>query len=215
VSVYCVPAWEGGRWDKQTVPLFRAHTMPTFEIPTGPANTQRSIAYHVPREEARRAKRAKRRVATAPKGSMTYDREKGGMTLEWANEEEFQAWLAADESEKAIELVVSHINQSDSPIWREWRELRCSHEFTGGKSDYQSKHQWERKIPSKKTGCRCRLVIKQYPHTEILLGRYADQHDHPLGDANLRFMRLSGKIRNFVMDMVYMGIEAKAIVSHN
>ncbi len=183
--------------------------MPTFEIPTGPAITQRSVAYNVPREEARRAKR---HVAKPRKGSMTYDREKGGMTLEWANQEEFQAWLAAEESEKAIQLIVSETKRSDSPDWRNRRVLRCSREFTGGNSHYQKKNQWERKIPSKKTGCQCRLIIKQYPQTEIILGRYEDRHDHPLGDDNLRFIRLSGKIRNLVMDMVYTGIESKAIV---
>ena len=54
---------------------------------------------------------------------MTYDCEKGGMTLEWANEGEFLAWLAAEESEKTIELVVSKIKRSDSPNCCEKRVL--------------------------------------------------------------------------------------------
>ena len=66
----------------------------------------------------------------------------------------------------------------------------------------------------KKTGCQCCLTIKRYPHTETILGRYEDRHNHALGDNNLRFIRLSHKIRNLVMDMVYIGIESKAIVSH-
>ena len=185
--------------------------MPTFDIPTGPAISERSSAYNVPREEARRAKR---RTMTPKIGSMAYDREKGGMSLEWADEEDFRAWLAAEELEKAIELIVSQIKRSDSPDWRERRVLRCSREFTGGKSKYQKKNEWERKIPSKKTGCQCCLTIKRYPHTETILGRYEDRHDHALGDDNLRFIRLSRKIRNLVMDMVYIGIESKAIVSH-
>lgn len=80
--------------------------------------------------------------------------------------------------------------------------------------NYQNKNQWERKIPSKKTGCRCRLTVKRYPQTEAMLRKYEDQHGHPLGDDNLRFLRLSGKIRDLLMDMVYIGIDSKTIVSH-
>ena len=185
--------------------------MPTFEIPTGPAITQTNLAYHGPREEVRRTKRC---ITTMRRGSMAYDREKGGMMLEWANEEEFLAWLAAEESEKTIGLIVSQIERSNSPLWRERRVLRCSREFTGGKRDYQNGNQWERKIPSKKTGCQCRVTVKQYPQTEVMLGKYDGQHDHPLGDDNLRFIRLSGKIRDLVMDMVYIDIDSKTIVSH-
>ena len=108
---------------------------------------------------------------------MTYDHEKGGMTLEWANEGEFLAWLAAEESEKTIELVVSKIERSDSLNWHEKRVLRCSCEITGGKSFYQKRHQWDRKIPSKKTGCPCCLTIKLYHGTDFILGKYKDCHE--------------------------------------
>jgi hypothetical protein len=63
--------------------------------------------------------------------------------------------------------------------------LQCSHEFTGGKTDYQNKYQQDRKIPSKKTGCRCHLTIKRYLQTDAILGKYQEEHDHPLGDDNL------------------------------
>ena len=186
--------------------------MPTFDIPTGPTVTQGNLAYNVLREEARRAKR---RITTPWKGSLAYDRDKAGMTYKGDDNDAFLVWLAAEESAKFIELVVSQIEYSNSPEWRERRVLRCSREFTGGTSDYQNKHQWERKISSKKTGCQCSLTIKRYPQTDVILGKYQDEHDHPLGDDNLRFLRLSGKIRNLVMDMVYIGIDSKAVVSHS
>ena len=186
--------------------------MPTFEIPTVPTNTQNDHAYNICREEARRSERC---ITKPRRGSMTYDREKGGMTLEWANEGEFRAWLAAEESGNTIELIVSQIERSDSPLWRERCVFRCSREFTGGNPGYVKKTQMERKIPSKKTGCRCHLTVKWYPRTETILGKYVDQHDHPLGDDNLRFIRLSRKIRDLIMDMVYIGINSKVIVSHN
>jgi hypothetical protein len=92
--------------------------------------------------------------------------------------------------------------------------FRCLHEFTGGKTDYQNKYHQDWKIPSKKTGCRCHLTIKHYLQTDAILGKYEEEHDHPVGDDNLQFLRLSGKIRNLVMDMVYIGIDSKVIVSH-
>src|ERR1700744_6240369 len=155
--------------------------MPEFEIPTGPAITQRDLANNASREEARRAKR---RATTPRRGSIAYDCGKGGMTLEWANEEEFRAWLAAKESVKSIELIVSQIEYSNGPDWRERRMLRCSREYSGGKSNYQKKTQWERKIPSKKSGCQCQLTVKLYPQMEIILGRHNNVHDHALGDDN-------------------------------
>ena len=45
------------------------------------------------------------------------------MTKEWANEEDLQAWLAAEELDNSIELIVSYIVQSDSPDWQEQHML--------------------------------------------------------------------------------------------
>ena len=85
----------------------------------------------------------------------------------------------------------------------------------GGKKHYQNKNAWQRKIPSKKTGCLCTLTLKQYPETNTILGQNKDQDNHTLGDDNLQFTRLSGKIMNIAMDMVYIGIKSKTVVSHN
>jgi len=183
--------------------------MSALGIPTGPPITENKHAYHVRKWKARRAEDP---VTTWQRGSITYDREKAGMTREWANEDEFSAWLAAEESKKAIELIVSQVEWSDSQIWRERRMLKCSREYTGGKQDRENVNQWERKIPSKKTGCRCCLTIKRYPHTETILGKYEDQHDHALGDENLRFTRLSDATKELVMQMVHTGVDPKAIV---
>ena len=200
---------EGGGTNKQH--SFPYLNMPTFDIPTGPTITQGSLAYNAPREKARRTKQ----ITKPRQGSLTYDREKARMTHKWDNHEVFLVWLTAEESANSIELVVSKIVYSDLPEWWERRVLRCLCEFTGRKSDYENKHEQECKIPSKKTGCRCCLTIKRYLQTDVILSKYEEQHNHPLGDENLRFLRLSGKVRNLVMDMVYIGIDSKAIVSHS
>ena len=149
------------------------------------------------------------------KGSLAYDHEKGGMTFKWDNNEASLIWLAAEQSDKPIELVVSQIEYSNSLEWQEQRMLQCSHKSMGGKMDYQKKHQWERKVPSKKTGCQCHLMVKHYPQMDLILRKYQEEYNHLLSDDNLQFLRLSGKIRNLVMDMVYIGIDSKAIVSHS
>ena len=54
------------------------------------------------------------------------------MTLEWANEEEFLAWRAAEELDNTIELIVSKVVHSNLLIWQERRILRCLREWMGG-----------------------------------------------------------------------------------
>lgn len=131
-------------------PLPPTHTMSTFKIPTGPAITQGSLTYNTSREEACHTKC---HMMTFPQGSLAYDHKKWGHTLEWLNEEEFWIWLATEELEKTIQLVVSQIKCADSEAWWEWHVLQCLHEFMGRKINYQKKKQWDRMILSKKTSC--------------------------------------------------------------
>ena len=135
----------GGGINKFTNPL-KPPTMSTFEILTGPSISENKLTYRVHSRKAPGTDAPKR-------GSITYNREKGGMTREWADADAFLTWLAAEELEKSIELIVSQVERSDSPIWRERRVYRCAREFTGGKQGRQRTTQWERTIPGKKTGC--------------------------------------------------------------
>ena len=200
-------------WEGQTIHhLPNPPFMSALEIPTGPPISDNKHTYCA---QKRKAPCAEDPVTRWPRGSITYDREKGGMTREWANEDDFLAWLAAKESEKHIELIVSKVVRSDSPIWRERHVFRCGREYTGRKQVYKKLNQWERAIPSKKTGCRCHLTIKLYPDTATILGKYEEQHDHALGDKNLRFTRLSDATKKDVMQMVHLGVHDKAIVRDN
>jgi len=182
--------------------------MAIFDIPIGPPITETGCTYLVSEAKVRRRKGP----TSAPYGSITYDRKKGDM-LEWENEDEFLVWLAAEEYRSTFKFIVSHTEESKSPNWRARRLYRCSREFSGGQLDRENANQWDRKIPSKKTGCGCRLVIKQYPHTDTILSKYEGKHDHPLGDDNLRFLRLSEKTKTLVMEMIHTRIDSKAIVS--
>ena len=103
-------------------------TMPTFEIAVGPPVTENIRTFRTPGTKKRLSEDP---ATTHQCGSITSDREKG-MTMEWANEEEFLAWHAAEELDKTVELIVSKVVHSNSPIWRTRRVLRCSRKWTGG-----------------------------------------------------------------------------------
>ena len=91
-------------------------------------------------------------------------------------------------------------------------QYRCTREFTGGKKDRQNITRLERAIPLKKTGCRCTLTIKMYPHTDKILGKYNEEHDHTIGDDNLRFTRLSDTTKELIMELACAGVHAKAMM---
>ena len=40
---------------------------------------------------------------------------------------------------------------------------------------------------SKRTGCRCKVIIKTYHHVSTVLGWYRTENDHATGVANLMF----------------------------
>ena len=89
---------------------------------------------------------------------------------------------------------------------------RCAREFTSSKKDRQNITRLERAIPLKKTGCQCTLTIKMYLHTDRILRKYDEEHDHTIGNDNLRFTRLSDTTKELVMELARAGVHAKAIV---
>ena len=187
--------------------------MPTFEIAVSPSIAENLRTYRTPEADRRQTKDP---AMTVLSRSITHDRKGGKMPLEWSNEEDFRVWLASEESEHGIEFIVSNTAHSESLLWREQCILRCACEWTRGRlvqnklrTEGKDAKIQERKILSKKTGCQCRLTIKFYWHTDTILGRYEDVHDHPLGDENLRFTRLTDGTRDLVMEMVCQGIDSK------
>jgi len=92
----------------------------------------------------------------------------------------------------------------------------CLHELGRGGTKYVKKHpERKRKIPSKKTDCPCNIVIKRYPDTERILGRYEREHNHPIGITNVPFTRLSAGSRKRMRDMVSQKIDPREIVCKN
>ena len=100
--------------------------MSSFDIPTSPPIAENKLTYRVHNRKAHRAEAPEHR-------SFIYDREKGGMTQEWADADAFLAWLATEETEKSVELILSEVERSDSTIWQERHLYRCARQFTAGR----------------------------------------------------------------------------------
>jgi hypothetical protein len=149
-------------------------------------------------------------------GSFTYDREKGGYVQEWESLDDFYAWRRQEEQAFSIELILSRTSRptgNSPPLFTQKREYRCSRQHTRGVSKYEKKHpDRAQKIESKKTGCRCQIFIKLYPHTGIVLGRYDADHDHELGSANIAYTRMSHAAREKINSMLEQKMEQKEIV---
>jgi hypothetical protein len=91
----------------------------------------------------------------------------------------------------------------------------CSCQLSRGQNKYQKKHlEWECKIDSKKTGCRCRIVIKYNPHTSTILGCYASEHDHEIGLANITYIWTSRVAHKKIKYKLAQKIDLREIV-HN
>jgi len=127
-------------------------------------------------------------------GSFNWDREQGGFTCEQANLAKFELWRRVEERTSSIELVASTSQtRADRKLWSQRQLFVCGCQDSGGGRTYQMKNPDRgRTIPSKKTGCRCEVLIKQYLHTSTVLGCYVADHDHEIGAANIAHTRLSG-----------------------
>jgi hypothetical protein len=147
-------------------------------------------------------------------GSITHDRENRRPTHEWNSLEEFHAWRINEELDHGIELLLSK-RRSDGPLWHENLTYSCSRQGTGGKSKYVRKYMDRiRKLPSKRTGCRCRVRIKTYHHVSTVLGWYESEHDHAIGVANLMYTRLRDSTRGYVLNLLRTNMRPKEVVSN-
>jgi hypothetical protein len=98
-------------------------------------------------------------------------------------------------------------------LWTEKHYYVCSCGHSGGASKFQKKHpKRQRKIESKKTGCRCKLLIKLYPHTSNILGCYQDEHNHEISIANIAYMCMSHTAWEQIKSMLEQKIDPREIV---
>ena len=118
-----------------------------------------------------------------------------------------------EERASSVELVAS-TTRPDGKLYIQSQLFVCGRQDSGGGRTYQKKNpDRERKIPSKKTGCRCEILIKQYLHTSTVLGCYVADHNHEIGAANIAHTRLSGTTREQIKMMLVQTIDRQEIVS--
>jgi len=127
-------------------------------------------------------------------GSFNHNRELGGFSLEWANLAKFETWRHVEEHASSIELVASSTYTLAGRKLYSWlQKFVCGHQRSGGEKAYEKKHpEREYKVTTKKTGCHCQVLIKEYPHTSKVLGHYIADYDHKIGAANIAYTHLSG-----------------------
>lgn len=147
-------------------------------------------------------------------GSFDYD-QKHGYTLRWPSLMAVHAWMKQECLENSVEFVKKGMPpRSEEVGWLQKTIYICSCQGSGGKSHYQPTKGFARKIPSKRTGCPCRLTVKTYPGTTEVLGLYKSEHSHPIGDENLKYTRLDVETRKEIENYLRLGVEPKKVVSN-
>ena len=132
--------------------------------------------------------------------------------MEWSDLATFNAWRREEELHYSIELIASRV-RSRGTFWTQNQLYVCSRQLSGGRKEHEKKKpDWNRKIGSKKTGCRCRVIIKLYPHTDTILGNYRNEHDHEVGSDNIAYTRMSGVVWEQIKSMLVQKVDQKEIV---
>ncbi|KAJ7806691.1 hypothetical protein B0H14DRAFT_2381789 [Mycena olivaceomarginata] len=147
-----------------------------------------------------------------PAGSFEYDRVSDKYHLSWGSWHAFEAWRTEEERSKCIELRLVNTFYG-LPEFEQQLRFICSRAGTGGVKNYAKLHpEWNRKIPSKRTDCKCTLQVKQYPGTSTILGQYSDIHDHPTGNENLRFTQIPKETREYIAGLLRLKVVPEHIV---
>ena len=133
--------------------------------------------------------------------------------MQWEDLASFHMWHREEEYTHAIELIASLI-VSGGHLWLQKCIYVCVRQLSSGPNKYKKKLQCFWKIGIKKTGCHCRIVIKRYHHTLIVLGCYVSMHDYDLGLGNIAYMQLSHAAWAIVKAMLVQQVDRRAIVHH-
>jgi hypothetical protein len=129
----------------------------------------------------------------------------------------FQEWHWSEEHTHTIELRVAKVEHGVATLgrtlWMTKHVYQCARQRIGQKADQKKQPEREQKVPRKGTGCRCQIVIKCYPHTPVVLGRYLTEHNHELGAENMIYTRLSDGSRQHMKSLLIQKVDAGEIVS--
>jgi hypothetical protein len=146
------------------------------------------------------------------RGSFEHDQESAGYDLSWGSLAEFNVWRQEQKRADAIDLCLTNTTVGVQHF--SWRRIyRCSRQGSGGIKPYDKKYpDRSRKIGPKYIGCRCKVDVKAYPGTNVLLGRYLRTHSHPIGMGNIVHTRLSETTKGKVKALLQQEVQRSAIV---
>ena len=154
-------------------------------------------------------------VTSTKKGSFNYDRKKGNFPMRWANITKFDAWRWMEELAYSIEFITMWVTNGKA-LYLEKHDYMCFCQVSGGEVPYQKKHPDQQcKIRSKKSGCTCQITIKHYHHTEMILGQYAEKHDHELGVENIAYTWLLREAQDQIRSMLHWRVDPREIVCNH
>ena len=142
-------------------------------------------------------------TTSTKKGSFNYDHKKGNFPMRWANITKFDTWHQTEELTYSIEFITMQVTNG-KVLYLEKCDYMCSCQVSRGEVPYQKKHPDQQcKIRSKKSGCACQITIKCYHHTEMILGQYAEEHDHELGVENIAYTWLLQEAQDQIRSMLH------------
>jgi len=147
-------------------------------------------------------------------GGFDYDLEWGLYPLAWDDLVDFEAWCQEEELAYTIKILSSsRFYGGLMLLWTLCRVFMCGCEYPRGKLKYVRKCPDQcQKVPSKKSGCCFRLVIKFYLNTSIILGHIERDHDHETGIPNLIHTRISHRAWVRIKIMLWQKIDPREIV---
>ncbi|KAJ7206518.1 hypothetical protein GGX14DRAFT_637440, partial [Mycena pura] len=136
----------------------------------------------------------------------------GQYKISWADWAAFLAWWEQEQAQLCIELRLVNTYRNSAEYLRKLRYV-CSRAGTGGTKTYTKKFpERSRKVESKRTSCKCCLLVKEYPGISTVLGSYINEHDHPLGNENLQHTRVSKETREYIAALLRLGVAVEHIL---
>jgi hypothetical protein len=195
-----------------STPLFKLDTAITAENHTLGASQNSTFSWQLPEEPS---VCDVSQASGSPYGTYPSDLASGKFLLHWQSWEEVKVWISKEQEMKSIEIRLKEVLRNGKGRWLEQHVYVCARRGTGGKKEYSKKQEWNYKLPTKRIehGCPCRLVIKSYPDTSELLGKYRNEHSHEIGDENLKFTQISNATRLRIAEWLRIGLTPDRIVS--
>ncbi|KAJ7202556.1 hypothetical protein GGX14DRAFT_330437, partial [Mycena pura] len=140
--------------------------------------------------------------ATPAIGSFEYDLASSKYQHRWDNWVKFQEWLLQEQQQQCIELRLVNTYRRMPAYERKCRYV-CSRAGTGGIKPYTRRHpEWNQKLGSKRTGCECSLLVKEYPGISTVLGHYSNAHNHQIGNENLPYTQIPKETKEYIAGLL-------------